>query len=183
MIEFKNISLVLITKETTYPKEVLDNVLQFPFGEVIILTHSDSCFRKYELFSKTKYETIAYQDDDAICSWQSLMEISEPDIINVAMKQGHYNAYINDKGTMGIGWGSIFPKSLLKSLEKYVKIYGEDEIFKRETDRIFTKLNYPQNRIVLPITDLPSAYAPDRMWRQPEHKQSGVLAGERCKNL
>lgn len=183
MVDFKNVSLILISKEDVYPKEILDNVLQFPWGEIIILNHSDSCFRKYELFTKAKYEILAYQDDDAICSWKSLMEVSKPDVINVVMKQGHYDAYKYNLDTMGLGWGSVFPKSMLKSLEKYISVYGEDDIFKRETDRIFTYFNYPQNRLVLPIQDLPSAFAPDRMWRQPEHKPSGLLAEERCKEI
>lgn len=183
MIDLKNVSCVLLTKEDVYPKEILDHVLKYPFGEILILTHSDSPHRKYEIFAKAKYETIYYNDDDAICPIEPLVALSQPDLINVAMKQGHFEAYKNDKGTMGLGWGSIFPKSLLKSLDRYVKIYGEDEVFKRETDRIFTYLNYPQNRLILPIIDLPSAYAPDRMWRQPNHVSSGVLAGERCKKL
>lgn len=182
-IDVKNVSLILLTKEDVYPKVILDHVLKYPWGEVLILTHSDSCFNKYELFKKAKYEILAYQDDDAICPWESLMELSKPDFINVAMKQGHFDAYKYDPATMGLGWGSIFPKSLLKVLDKYVTVYGEDEVFKRETDRIFTYLNCPQNRLILPITDLPSAYAPDRMWRQPNHKTSGVLAGERCKQI
>jgi hypothetical protein len=85
--------------------------------------------------------------------------------------------------TMGLGWGAIFPKNLLSSLKKYTDVYGEDDIYKRETERIFTYLNFPQNRLILPITDLPSAYAEDRLWRQPNHVESANIALERCQKL
>lgn len=179
----KEISCCLITKENKYPKEILDHISQFPFGEILILTHSDSPFRKHELFNKAKYETIYYNDDDAICPIESLLALSQPNIINVAMKEGHYIAHQDNKSTMGLGWGAVFPKSLLNSLDKYVKIYGEDEVYKRETERIFTYLNFPQNRLVLPIVDLPSAYAENRLWRQPNHNEFKKMAEERCKGL
>lgn len=177
------ISCCLITKDPKYPREILENLLTFEFGEVLILTHSDSPFRKHELFAKAKFNTIYYQDDDAICPVQELLEAYEPGKINVAMKEGHFNAHANNRATMGLGWGAIFPKELLGSLKLYTDIYGEDDVFKRETERIFTYLNYPQNRHILPITDLPSAWGDDRLWRQPEHGQFKALAEERCNKI
>lgn len=179
----KEITLCLITKEETYPKEIWDSVLSIPWGEILILTHSDSPYRKHELFKKAKNEIIAYQDDDAICPWQDILRLSEPNIINVAMKESHFEAYKGNRATMGLGWGAIFPKSLLGSLDKYVSIYGIDDVFKRETERILTYLNYPQNRLILPIIDLPSAYAEDRLWRQPQHIPYRQIAEERCNKL
>ncbi len=99
------------------------------------------------------------------------------------MKEGHFHAYANTRATMGLGWGAIFNKSLLGSLKKYTDVYGEDEVFKRETERILTFLNYPQNRLILPIDDLPSAFAQDRLWLQPHHNEFRFLAEERCKKL
>lgn len=179
----KEVSACFITKDPTYPKEILDYISQFPFGEILILTHSDSPFRKHELFAKAKYEWIFYQDDDAICPIQELYDRKEDGKITLAMKEGHYKAYSDTKMTMGIGWGCFFQKSLLGSLKRYTERYGEDEVYKRETERIFTALNYPQNRLVLPIRDLPSAYAEDRLWRQPNHNEFAQIANERCKNI
>jgi hypothetical protein len=178
-----NISACLITKDNVYPQEVLSNVSHYPFGEILILTHSDSPFRKYELFNKAKFDTIYYQDDDALVPINKVLEFSQPNIINVPMKEGHYRAYAGSRMTMGLGWGSIFPKEILKSLEKYTHVYGEDEVFKRETERILTYLNYPQNRFIAEIIDLPSAYAPDRLWRQPEHNEFAQIVEERCRSL
>lgn len=183
MIDITKVTCCLNTKDAVYPKEVLDHVRQFPFGEILILTHSDSPYRKHELFAKAKYETIYYNDDDAICPISDLMAFGQPNIINVAIKQGHYDAYKDNRATMGLGWGSVFPKSLLGSLKRYTDVYGEDDVFKRETERIFTYLNYPQNRLILPISDLPSAYADDRLWRQADHQNFRLLAEERCSKL
>lgn len=183
MIDPRQVSCVLITKDEVYPKEILDHISRLPFGEILILTHSDSPYRKHELFAKTRYDLIAYQDDDAICPWKELFELSDPTLINAAIKPGHLEAYKDTRMLMGLGWGSIFPKSLLASLKLYTDKYGEDEVYKRETERALTYLNYPQKRLVLPIQDLPSAMAPDRLWRQSNHNQFRQIMEERCATL
>jgi len=182
-IDLRKVSCCLLTKDSVYPQEILDNIAQYPFGEILILTNSDSPYRKHGLFKKAKYDYIYYQDDDAICPIKELVELSKPDILNIAMKPKHIEIYKDKKMTMGLGWGSIFPKSLLKSLKKYTDIYGEDEVYKRETERILTSLNYPQNRLSLNIVDLPSATNPDRLWRQPNHQDFLLIVEERCNNL
>lgn len=183
MIDVSQVSLCLITKDQTYPKAILDSIQQFPFGEILILTHSDSPYRKYELFEKAKFDTLAYQDDDAICDWNRLIQLSEPGMINVGMKPGHFESYKDLRMTMGLGWGSFFLKTILRNLEKYTDIYGEDELFKRDTEKILTHLVSPQNRIIIQVTDLPSATASDRLWRQPEHWSNMDVIVERCKDL
>ncbi len=182
-MDLKNITACLLTKEEVYPQVILDNVNNYPFKEVIIGTHSPSPYLKHELFKQVKTKYIYYQDDDAIVPIHILLQNSEPDKINVGMKQGHYEAYAGSRATMGLGWGAIFPKSLLESLSKYTDKYGYDNVYQRETERIFTYLNYPQNRIVLDIQDLPSAYAEDRLWRQADHEVFKELAISRCNNL
>lgn len=182
-MELKNITACLLTKEEVYPQVILDNVNKYPFKEVLIGTHSPSPYMKHELFKRVKTKYIYYQDDDAIVPIDELLSESLREIINTAMKQGHYDAYRGSRATMGLGWGAIFPRSLLASLYKYTDKYGFDEVYQRETERIFTYLNYPQNRIVLDIKDLPSAYAEDRLWRQPDHVVFKELAISRCKEI
>ncbi len=183
MIDLSKVTACLITKEISYPKQILYNVSSFPFGEILILTHSDSPYRKHELFAKAKHDIIYYQDDDAICPIAELAGVSVEPIINVAMKQGHFEAHRNNRATMGLGWGAFFPKKILETLKQYTDVHGEDEVYKRETERILTYLNYPQNRVILDIEDLPSAYADDRLWRQPQHVPFKELAEERCANI
>lgn len=182
-IDLSKVSCCLITKEAVYPQQILDEIKKYPFGEILILTNSDSPYNKHKLFQAAKFDHIYYQDDDAICPIRQLSEKSIPALINVAMKPGHYEQYKNTRMTMGLGWGAIFPKKVLDTLQKYTDKYGEDEIYKRETERILTYLNYPQNRMVLPIIDLPSATAEDRLWRQPEHYPNISIVEERCASL
>ena len=177
------VSCILLTKDPTYPQEVLDNVNKYPFGEVLIGYNSPTPYAKYELFKRAKFDTLAYQDDDAIVPWDKLLEAYMPDIINVGMKPGHLIEYKDKRYTMGLGWGSIFDKKILKSLEKYTNIHGFDAMYQRETERILTYLNFPQNRVSLDIIDLPSAWAEDRLWRQPNHHDYITLLPERCKTL
>jgi hypothetical protein len=183
MINLKEVSCCLITKDSMYPPEVLMDLMRHPFGEILILTNCDSPHRKYELFAKSKFDLIYYQDDDAVCPVAEIAQKSVPDRINVAMKKGHYDQYSKTRMTMGLGWGSIFPKKLLESLDRYTKVYGEDEVYKRETERILTYLNWPQNRMVLNIVDLPSAYASDRLSMQPNHYNYIPIVEDRCSKL
>jgi hypothetical protein len=182
-IDLTKVSAVLNTKEVTYPKRVLESVSSFPFGEILIKTHSDSPHAKYELFEKAKHDLIYYQDDDAICPIEELAKLSKTDMINVTMKPEHFESYSKYRMTMGLGWGAIFSKSVLKELKRYTDIYGEDEIFKRDTEKLLTHLVYPQNRLVLPIQDLPSAYALDRLSMQPGHYDNMGKIIRRCKNI
>ena len=184
-MDLSKVSACLISKDPVYPPEILANVSSFPFGEILILTHSDSPYRKHELFSKARNDWLYYQDDDAICPIQALAYETDPEaqIITLAMKQGHFDAYRNTRMTMGMGWGAFFPKSVLDCLRLYLNVYGEDFLFKRDTEKILTSLCYPQKRLVLPIQDLPSASAQNRLWRDPNHYTYGALCEERCSAL
>lgn len=114
---------------------------------------------------------------------EELLKEAQPGVITVAMKPGHFDAYKDTRATMGLGWGAIFPKALLASLKKYTDVYGEDEVYKRETERIHTYLNYPQNRLILPIYDLPSASDGTRLWQQPEHNEYRQITEERAQSV
>lgn len=183
MIDLSKVSACFITKENLYPQEILNHISKFPFGEILILTHSDSPYRKYELFEKAKFDLLYYNDDDAICPIQDLVEKSIPDMINVSMDPPKIEQYEDLRMTMGFGWGAIFDRKILKNLEKYTNIYGFDELYKRDTEKILTQLVYPQNRIVSFHQDLPSSMAPDRLWQQPEHWSNMDLIVERCSSV
>jgi hypothetical protein len=181
-IDLTKVSCCLNTKENTYPEIILADIGRYPFGEVLIRTHSDSPYRKHELFQQAKYDFIYYQDDDAICPVRELSELSQPEMLNVAMKTDR-DSYKDRRMTMGLGWGSMFPKSILSDLDKYRNLYGEDALFKRETEKILTYLHWPQNRLILPIIDLPSAGAPDRLYRQSGHYENMLTIEEKCRLL
>lgn len=182
-IDISKVTCCLNTKETVYPPEVLAHVSSFGFGEILIKTHSESPYCKHELFKKAKFDHIYYQDDDAICPIKELVELSRPNEINVVMKQSHFDQYKDLRMTMGFGWGAIFPKSVLLELNKYSLMYGVDEVFKRDTEKLLTHLVFPQNRLVLPVKDLPTAMLPDRLSLQPRHYEYMKIIEERCRDI
>lgn len=182
MIDLSKVSCCLITKDPIYPKEILDHLSQFPFGEILIRTNCPNSAGKDELFKKAKYDLIYYQDDDCICPVNELTEQGESDIITCAMKPGHIEAYKNLRIAC-FGWGSFIPKEALYKMQTYMAVHGEDDLYLREYDRILTFFNFPQKRLDLPIYDLPSAYSSDRYSNQPNHYTNITLMEERCKQL
>lgn len=184
-IDLSQVSCCLNTKEAVYPQQILDHLSKFGFGEILIKTHSDSPFCKYEMINKAKYDTIYYQDDDAICPVETLVNNYQPDKINVIMKPSHFASYAPLRMTMGLGWGCLFDKKWLSELDKYTKIYGEDDVFKRDTEKLLTEIVGPenQNRIEANVIDLPSALAPGRLSMQPHHYTNMDIIRERVKQL
>lgn len=182
MIDLKQVSACLITKDPIYPEEIWESVLGAGFGEVLILTNCDSPHRKHELFNRAKYEWLYMQDDDAICPIEELAEMANEGIITCAMKPFHLEKYKSSRIAL-LGWGALFQRDKLAVLDKYKDRYGEDYIYKRETERILTYLNYPQARLNLPIVDLPSAFALDRLSNQEGHYDFIPLVEQRCRDL
>ncbi len=182
MVNLRDVSCCLITKDPRYPEVLLYHVSQFEFGEILILTNCDSPHRKHELFSKAKYDLLYYQDDDAICPIEELAQAADPAIITCAMKTGHLAKYADSRIAL-LGWGSIFSKGKLDVLERYRAKYGADFLYQRETERILTYLNYPQQRLDLFIADLPSHAAPDRLSMQPHHYDYIPEVEARCATL
>lgn len=177
-----HVSACFITKDPVYPAQIVERVMRVGFGECLFLTHCDSPHRKQELFQKAKYDYLYYQDDDCLAPIDDLLAHAVPDRITCAMKPSHLAAYRHSRIAL-IGWGSLFPKRTIDVLDQYRAVYGEDHLYRRETERIMTCLSFPQLRLALPIEDLPSAYAPDRLSMQPDHYSYIPLVEQRCADL
>jgi hypothetical protein len=182
MIDPSSVSLALISKESVYPREILINAATVGFGEILILTNCDSPHRKQELFQKAKYETLAYQDDDCLAPWIPLLAAADPRTITCAMKPFHIEKYRTSRIAL-LGWGSIIPKISIYALDHYRAEFGEDEVYRRETERIMTWLNYPQIRLPLEIIDLPSAMDATRLSSQPGHYNYIQIVEDRCRQI
>ncbi len=178
----RHISAIFITKDSVYPQVIVDRVMGIGFGEYLFLTNCDSPHRKQELCAKAQHDYLYYQDDDCIAPIEALLDAAVPDRITCAMKASHLAAYANSRIAL-LGWGSIFPKRTIQVLDQYRAVYGEDAVYRRESERIMTWLSWPQARLDLPITDLPSAYAPDRLSMQPDHYSFIPMVEERCARL
>lgn len=156
---------VLITKEKTYPREVLDSLLG-TFEEYLIETECPSVHRRYELALKARNDLIYVQDDDCIADPERIYRTYNGQITN-AITSHHYKWY-KDKGVTLVGWGAFFPKSMI-DFSKYLNKYPVDDLFLSQTDRVFTYLNQPFNSVITDIKHLPTATQPGRMHTSPGH--------------
>lgn len=178
----RHISACLITKDPVYPPAILEALRPIGFGEILIETNCPSLHHRYQVAASASKEYVYVQDDDCLAPIPELLALPVDEGITCAMKPGHLAGYRNTRIAL-VGWGAIFPTPLLGVLDQYRTVYGEDALFQREADRIFTYLNFPQRRLALPIEDLPSAWAPDRMWREPTHAISLAQVEARCAAL
>jgi len=178
----KHVSAVFITKDPVYPASIVERVMAVGFGECLFLTNCPSPHLKQSLFRKAACDYLYYQDDDAIAPIAALLAAAVPDRITCAMKASHLAAYRDSRIAL-LGWGSIFPKRTIQVLDRYRSVYGEDALYRRESERIMTWLSWPQQRLELPIEDLPSAFAPDRLSMQPDHYSYIPVVEQRCAAL
>jgi hypothetical protein len=176
------VSACFITKDPIYPAVIVEQVMAVGFGECLFLTNCSSPHLKQLLFQKAIYDYIYYQDDDCIAPIADLLVAAVPDRITCVMKSSHLVAYRDSRIAL-LGWGSIFPKQTIRVLDQYRAIYGEDTLYRRESERIMTWLSWPQQRLELPIEDLPSAFAPDRLSMQPDHYSYISIVEQRCAAL
>lgn len=131
---------------------------------------------------KAKNDIIYTQDDD--CIVRNLPDlISKWDgtqIVNL-LKPSHIPMYGNH--TMA-GWGMLFDRRWADCLQRYIDRWGDDYIFRRECDRIFSILcptgfsTYPGD-----IEDFPSANDESALYRQSDHESTKCLAIKRAKEI
>jgi hypothetical protein len=172
-----NVSCILITKEKEYPQEVLRSL---PFDDVIIERECPSVYRRYELALQAKHTVIYVQDDDCVIDVHRLLRSYDGRLTN-AITEHHLNAYFGTGMTL-VGFGTMFPKSMI-DFSPYIERYGVDPLLLSQADRVFTYLNQPHNSIVMPIRNLPTAIAPDRMSTQGDHWVNLQLIQRRCAAL
>lgn len=178
----KHVSACFITKDPVYPSVIVDRVMRVGFGEYLFLTNCPSPHLKQSLFAKARYDYLYYQDDDCIAPIEALLAAAVPNQITCAMKPSHIASYSSSRIAL-LGWGSLFPKRTIEVLDRYRAVHGEDAVYQRESERIMTWLSWPQQRLELPIEDLPSAWAPDRLSMQPGHYEYIPIVEARCAAL
>lgn len=167
------ISCILITKLSEYPTLVLERLDLDFFDEILIVPNCPSVYHRYKAAAVAKNEIIYVQDDDAMVNYQELFKHYNGQI-TTAMPLDFQKKY-EGSGTVLIGWGAFFPKSMLGVFDDYIQKYGADDPhLLREADRIFTNRNQPWNIVTMPHEDLPQT--PDRMGYQKEHYTSAAEA-------
>lgn len=165
-------------------KQVIKNLEDFGFKDIIIATGNKLMMNRYEAALKAKNDIIYTQDDDCvILNIDDIVNAYNPDKIIANIKLAHINHYANyaDGKIALVGWGAIFNKKLI-NFDKYLARFPEDEFLYREADRVFTWLN--DFDVIIAdgsIKDFPSAVG--GMSVTPEHFPSMVKMVERLRTL
>lgn len=155
------------------------------FGENIIN------YGRYVCAKQAKNDIIYTQDDD--CIIYNIGEIyekflKEPDKISHGGPEYYKKDIPNNifRGTqMSLaGWGFIFNRNRINVLDKYIKKYGKDYCFYRETDRIFSILHGGYSNFTrVNMYEFPDAHTDVALSEQPEHIKYKKLAIERALKL
>ncbi len=170
-----NISALIVTRGNVDLKDIKHTL---SFDELIVWDNSKRLFDLgpfglYMAASEAKGEVLYVQDDDCIVSkpW-TIAEAWTPGRIVCNMGQEYQQAYKNKRDKL-MGFGSVFERSLIRpTFAQYLKHFHLDDVTLREPNRIFTALNSGRIDIVdIPITHMPYASDPDRLWKQPNHGQ------------
>lgn len=165
-------------------KEIEKHLRSFPFiDEVLIWDNSGKRnvinYGRYLAAAAARNEWIYTQDDDCIVEnvaslYTTFTALKGAQMVN-GMKPERAHAY-RGKDSI-VGWGAFFHRDWAKVLDRYIKKYGEDYIFYRETDRIFTTL-CPVERLQMDavIRDFPSAMDPKSLSLQTDHEAMKAAA-------
>lgn len=129
---------------------------------------------------EAKNDIIYTQDDDClIYNIDELFSLFNNTCIVNNMKKNHLKIYKKLNHTLP-GWGMIFNKNWIKCLNNYIRIYGIDDIFLRDTGRLFTGLFGNWHSILGEIEDFESANDPNiALWKQAKHKKHRQLIIDR----
>lgn len=108
------------------------------------------------------------QDDDAVVDVPAVLAAYNPTRMTCNMPADRRREYRD--GIALVGWGAVFPAALpIHALAKYQQAgMPEDEILRREADRVVTCLS-PLELIDVPFVSLPQAFAADRMGQEARH--------------
>lgn len=131
---------------------------------------------------EARNDIIYTQDDDCIVrNISDLFGQWDGERIVNLMKPSHMPLYTDH--TM-FGWGALFDRRWAECLKLYIDVHGEDYVFKRETDRIFSILApVPFKTFAGDIQDFPCAYDHNALYLQPDHESTKHLAIERAEAI
>jgi len=173
MIDPKQVTAIIVTKGDREITPVLDSLS--PFRVVSVWDNSRCKDRKvygrYLAAASVLTDFVYVQDDDCLVDGARLCREYDPESGELLcnMLKGHQADYVNWPGVALVGWGSIFPRSMV-DFSPYLSKYPEDDLFYRECDRVFTYLNRQKTRLIdIGVTHLEIAHGKDRLSLDPRH--------------
>ena len=169
--------------------------LNLPFiSEILIRDNSKckniACYGRYWLARKAKNDIVYTQDDDCVVDVNKIYKEFLKD--DSKMAAGTIQGFVDvvDDFTYGskqlglVGWGAFFKKKWINILDKYTHVYGTDECFYREADRIFSiLLGKHHNLVKADIELLEDEDKSIALCEQPEHLKFKKMAIERALEL
>jgi len=144
--------------------------------------HADlQVYGRYAAIKEAKTNVVYVQDDDCVLPRESFLRLQEAYVPGalVTNMPGPFREHYNDSCLLG--FGAIFDQEL--PFLAFSKLGETPEHFERECDVYFTALVGYQTWLDLPYEDLPWAYGPDRLYRQPEHVAIRAKALEHARSL
>jgi len=159
---------------------VMRNLLNYRWIDEIMIVYSDiGPHNRYTAAKRAKNNTIYVQDDDCIIkNLQEIYDTYDKKHVTLGMEKYRWPIYENQRSKM-VGWGTFFEKSWVKRMKPYLDMFGEDDIYKRESDRIFTYYN-PTKMVLADIASFPTAVDSEAMCTQPDHESAKEEAIKRC---
>lgn len=170
MIELKNVSAVLITKEDRYPQAVLDSLPDF--REVLIHTRCVGMWYRWQFASLASSPHVYVQDDDCIVDPKHLIEehYDGVKLTNYVKLQSEDWYQDVSGGTVTlVGFGAVFPYRFLDNYFILRAKLPQDSLTDMHADRVFTYANRPHHGVVCDVLDLHSAGGKDRISMRPGH--------------
>lgn len=142
---------------------------------------------------EAKNEIIYTQDDDVIVNnipalfnkYIQLKDNNQEQIVNNITITGkeRYDTY---NQTL-MGWGSLYNKNWIGILNKYIRYYGIDNLFLRDTSRIFTGLFEKWYNVIVEegkeICSFDCKNNEDALCKQDIHKKNVEISIKRIKRL
>lgn len=170
MIDPKKVSAVLVTKGGRDVASIRERLSVF--GQVIVWNNAagidEKVFGRYLGVLQATCDHVYVQDDDCLIDVERLCAEYRPDEVLCNVLPSHAPFYGARRMSL-VGWGSIFPKTAV-NFDPYLWKFASDELFKRECDRVFTRLNWLRIRVVdIGVEHLPWAHGDDRMGREARH--------------
>lgn len=168
-------------------------------GEILIRDNSKmenlQCYGRYVLARQASNDVVLTLDDDCIVN--NLDRIYElflaaPDRIAFGLHPSHYPLWEKRNFTYPeaqlamVGWGAFFPRAWCEeeTFAPYIAAYGKDQMFYRESDRIFSiLLNRQHTPVLADIEHLPGNSDENAMWKEDKHFRSRDAAIARCLNI
>lgn len=177
------ITAVLITRETSWPKDTL--VDRFPFNEVIIETGCPGVHRRFDLAWGARNDLIYVQDDDCAIDIPQLLrahqgaeKVYQDELISYAITPGHKAIYDELCGSRAflLGWGCFFYRRYANSArwKPFIEKFGP--VPSHEADRVFTWFGpTTRNAVVMPIKQLTRPRAMSRDNKQHYASRNAIL--------